>query len=155
MNKQSILPVDERNKALGIVTINDVEEQFEQLLEYEKSDFIKSHLNCVVEEDEDDDPYFEHSDNYNFDEVWEFVRDHDDDELLDEIGDDSAFAYLARYWNLGDFISELKANGKRIGQGYTDDEFVSKLNLVNLNKDTQLNILKQLDDNVIREFLQK
>lgn len=88
MNKQNILPVDERNKALGIVTINDVEEQFEQLLEYEKSDFIKSHLNCVVEED-------------------------------------------------------------------NDDELVSKLNLVNLNKDTQLNILKQLDDNVIREFLQK
>jgi hypothetical protein len=132
---------------LNIVNIEDVDKLYEQLLPWDKKDFVEKHLidsGCETELDEDV---------YHFNDIWDFVRDHDEDDILEEIGSESCFAYVRDEWSLYDFIEALKDRGRSWSTGYSDEEIVNDLDLTKLSKDAQVNILKQLDRSVIENFL--
>lgn len=139
--------IKKRNKELGIVDIEDVDELYNKLFDWDKKDFIEKHIYDSGYQKEQDEEV------YHFDDIWEFVRDHDDDDILSEIGDDSCFAYLRNQWTLQEFIDALKDSGYSWSHGYNDERIVHELDLTNMSKEEQLNILKQLDKNVIADYL--
>ena len=90
-------------------------------------------------------------DKYDFNDIYDFVKDHDEDDILDELGEDSCFTYLRDRWHLRDFIDALREYGYTYSRGYSDQAIVNELDLS--KEDTQINILKQLDKKVIESFL--
>jgi len=138
-----------QNKKVNLVEIEDVEKLYDQLLSWDKSDFIEKHQDDLIDSKENE--YDE--DVYHFNDVWEFVKDHDDDDILDEIGDDSCFCYLRNQWTLAEFIDALKDHGRNWSTGYTDEEILHTIDFDKISKDKQLKLLKQFDKSVIEEFL--
>lgn len=141
--------IAERNKKLGIVSLEDVEELYDELLSWDKKEFIEKHMydsEVGIEENDED--------TYNFDDVYEFVRDHDDDDLLDEIGEDSCFAFLRDRWSLSELMDAIKTGGRSWHRGYTDDEIIlNTIDLKNTSEESQIQILKHLDRKVIENYL--
>ena len=74
--------IKERNKRLGIVSVEDAEDLYSKLLTWDKVDFIKNHIYDVDINLEDDlREQFSES-------IYEFIQNHDADEILNEIGED-------------------------------------------------------------------
>ena len=137
--------IKERNRNLGIVTIEDLDELYDKLLDWDKKDFIEKH---IVDSGYDAKC---NEDKYDFDDIYEFVKDHDEDDILDELGEDSCFIYLRNQWHLRDFIDALREYGYSYSRGYSDQAILNELDLS--KEDTQISILKQLDKKVIENFL--
>ena len=141
--------IKERNKRLGIVSIEDVEDLYSKLLTWDKVDFIKNHLY-------DADINLEDALREEFSEsIYEFIHNHDEDEILSEIGEDECFDYLRDCWGVTDFIDALIDRGKSWHTGYKTEDFVHVLNFNDIEKESQIKILKQLDRTVIENYLKE
>ena len=141
--------IKERNKRLGIVSVEDVEDLYSKLLTWDKVDFIKNHIYDV-------DINLEDTLREQFSEsIYEFIHNHDEDEILNEIGEDECFDYLRDYWGVTDFIDALLDRGRSWHTGYHTEDFVNALNFKDIKKESQIKILKQLDRTVIENYLKE
>lgn len=142
--------IAERNRKLGLVSLEDVEELYDELLSWDKKDFIEKHM-----WDEEVGLEQQQQETYNFEDVYEFCRDHDEDDILDEIGDDSCFSYLRDQWCFTEFIDALKDHGRSWATGYTDEDFINVLDFSELKKEVQVKLLSKLDRSVIEDYLKE
>lgn len=142
--------IAERNRRLGIVSLEDVEELYDELLAWDKKDFIENHMWDPEVGLED-----QQKESYNFEDVYEFCRDHDDDDILDEIGTESCFTYLRDQWCFNEFIDALKDRGRSWSTGFTEEDFINVLDLSGLKKEVQIKILNKLDRTVIEDYLKE
>ena len=141
--------IKERNKRLGIVSVEDVEDLYSKLLTWDKVDFIKNHIY-------DADINLEDALREQFSEsIYEFIQNHDEDEILNEIGEDGCCDYLRDYGVFTDFIDALLDRGRSWHAGYRTEDFVNALDFKDIEKESQIKILKQLDRTVIENYLKE
>lgn len=130
--------MDTKKSELKIVEKEDVKKLFEELLPWDKVELLQELANkydsalIVHEPGEDYEPT-----------CWEFVRDHDSDEILDEMNMDDIFLYLRDYSSLNEVLEFFMTRGKGLTvnpttgnrelTGYTAEEISKEANSIAMN----------------------
>ena len=128
--------MESKNTELKIVNKEDVKKLFEELLPWDKVELLKELANkydsALIVEEEPYEPT-----------CWEFVRDHDSDEILDEMNMDEILLYLRDYSSLHEvlefFMTEGKGfrynekTGSREMMGFTAEEINKEVTDISMN----------------------
>ena len=108
---------------LGLISKEDVRKEFDKLLPWDKKELAEELAEVYNISNSDDDDYEEHPT------VWEFVSDHDTDDILKEMSFWEIMAHLRDYYIFEDIIRFLVREGKSSYklQGYSKEEFLEAI----------------------------
>lgn len=107
---------------LGLVSKETVENMFEELMPWDKKEFLEEYI--VAYED-----LLEKENDYDCDEedCYEFVRDHDAEDILCEMSEEDLLLHLRDYSTLRDVIEFFMKRGKSWKDGYSKEEMIKTI----------------------------
>lgn len=125
-------------EVLGLVSKEEIRKQFDEMLPWDKKEFIEKlnedYYNLLDHPAEDDDNDCEYPS------VWEFIRDHNSDEILSEMDMWELLAHLRDYYTIKDILEFIMREGKssyRKAVGYSKEEILKIIEEIEENDNAQ------------------
>ncbi len=127
-------------EVLGLVSKEEIRKQFDEMLPWDKKEFIEElnedYYNLIDHTEDDSD--------CEYPSVWEFIRDHDSDEILSEMDMWDLLAHLRDYYTIKDILEFIMREGRtsysRIShgsRGYSKEEIVKIIEEIEENDNAQ------------------